>query len=151
MNDMQSSLLRIARADLDGAKFYIDHAANEAHVNLAGYHCQQAAEKIVKSFYLEHKVELYKSHVVRDLIMRLRDAGYDAPCFDALLQLEPQLSDWADKPRYLYNYTAGKGDVMKAYACIETILDGLTPPVAQEEALMYAYRMRLTNTNNQSE
>jgi len=142
MNDMQSSLLRVARADLDGAKFYLDHASDEAHINLAGYHCQQAAEKIVKSVYLEYKMELFKSHVIRDLIVRLRDAGCDAPFFDELLRLEPALSDWADKPRYLYNYTAGKDDVTKAYACLESILDGLTPPVAKEETLLNAYLNR---------
>ena len=59
-----SDLLRIASADLAGARYYASNETDDVYLNLAGYHCAQAAEKIIKSYIYSKGVIPSKIHKI---------------------------------------------------------------------------------------
>ncbi|MDR1061017.1 MAG: HEPN domain-containing protein [Clostridiales bacterium] len=128
MSKLQSQFLSLANADLGIAEFALKNSADEAFLHQAAYHCQQAAEKLIKSVYVENKVELRKVHNISDLIAGIKDAA-ERSWFAELISNEPHISRWADL-RYITNYKASKDDV--------THILGILRQIHQEESRLQA-------------
>ena len=92
MDDAKHELVQAwlikARHDLDTALQIGSHP--EGHLDMAIYHCQQAAEKAIKGFLAFHDHDLERTHDVRRLV---RIATNDDPNFaqweDAAVTLTP--------------------------------------------------------------
>lgn len=82
-----SRLLEIAGRDLRAAKLLL-HALPPEHA-LAGFHLQQAAEKIMKHMLLEAGLAPPRTHDLSLLAGLLEDSGIAVPNPDALARLNP--------------------------------------------------------------
>jgi HEPN domain-containing protein len=80
MNARPQAWLRQARNDLDLAQL----ARDNGFLAQACYFASQAAEKALKSAILELGLEPPHTHVLGDLLLRLRDAGVDTSALESL-------------------------------------------------------------------
>ena len=99
MDDTRTELLRSwltkAASDLRSAR--ILGATEEAPLDTAIYHCQQTAEKDVKSFLVSKEISPEKTHDIRKLTL---EAAVHEPRFNELLDLATALSPYAWEFRY---------------------------------------------------
>lgn len=85
------------RADRDLRAVRLCLAANDFLPDIAAYHCQQAAEKLIKGVLVLAGVSVRKTHDLDEL------ADLAAPCFPAMasrLDAVRPLTDWAEAFRY---------------------------------------------------
>ncbi|MFB3892606.1 MAG: HEPN domain-containing protein [Phycisphaerae bacterium] len=90
MRSHEQAIAFLAKAAEDEA--VIDEIINSAKVADAavGFHCQQAAEKLLKALLSELKVEFRRTQDLRELSDLLADVGHPLPQeFDDLDQLTP--------------------------------------------------------------
>lgn len=81
-----------AHHDLAASRKLSDES--EPYLDVAIYHCQQAAEKAVKGFFVFHDHEFDKTHDVRLLI-------------DIAASIQPTFLDWIEAGAYLTPYATG--------------------------------------------
>lgn len=119
MDDPKGELVRgwliKARHDLDTARQI--SALPDGHLDAAIYHCQQAAEKVVKGFPTFHDHRLERSHDVERLV--LLASGY-----------EPGFAHWADTAITLTPYATAY-----RYPGAAAVLE---PDRAEFDAALYA-------------
>ncbi len=109
MNLVKSWLIK-ARHDLAAAKKLDD----SEYFDVAIYHCQQAAEKALKSFLTMHDVEFPKTHDIRLLVQMAMNINHDIEKLENAAEL---LTPYATEFRY-------PGDVMSPSD--EEMLEALT-------------------------
>jgi HEPN domain-containing protein len=66
MDDLVSQWLAKAQEDLDVAKHLM--SPEVAYPNAAAFHCQQAAEKLMKAVLVAHQVAFPKTHDLEELL-----------------------------------------------------------------------------------
>src|SRR5229473_1340416 len=76
-----------ARADLMAARNCID--GPHYLPGIAAYHCQQAAEKLVKAVLIHHGIEPVKSHDIDTLVGRLLQSDSSRQFLEALGRFPP--------------------------------------------------------------
>jgi HEPN domain-containing protein len=99
MGDTNQELLRSwltkAASDLRSAK--VLGSAEDPTLDTAIYHCQQAAEKVVKAFLVHCGVTPEKTHDIRNLTIQ---AAAHEPRFNELLTFAAELTPYAWEFRY---------------------------------------------------
>ncbi len=89
----------LQRDEIDLRSATVDLAAEPAITDDACFHCQQAAEKILKAFLVYHAVEFEHTHQVERLI---RQGEGITPAFAELHEQADRLTDYAVRFRYPY-------------------------------------------------
>lgn len=87
--------LRKARHDLMAAKTLAE--GKSRILDVAVYHCQQAAEKAVKGFLVSQDIRFEKTHDIKILVNLALPA---APAIGQLLDKADRLTDYATEFRY---------------------------------------------------
>ena len=79
MKRREQALLFLKKATEDEA--LLDEVLSSPRVSdeIIGFHCQQAAEKLLKAFLSDLGVRFRKTHDVRELMDLLEDAGHPLP------------------------------------------------------------------------
>ena len=124
MND----LLRIAGADLAGAKYFASNEKDDVYLNQAGYHCAQAAEKMVKSYIGFMGLVPPKVHKVYELINYIKNRGLFDPMFTLLDMIALELDAWTSQTRYVVNPLAAKDRITYAINILDDLLVQLQTP-----------------------
>ncbi|MDR3239792.1 MAG: HEPN domain-containing protein [Clostridiales bacterium] len=122
-----SDLLRIAAADLAGAKYYASHETDEVYLNLAGYHCAQAAEKILKAFIISKGVVPPKIHKTYELINFAKNRGMFENVLMPVEKIVVELDAWTSETRYVVNHLASKDRILFSIAVLEDLIEHLLP------------------------
>lgn len=65
MRELVQQWLSKAEDDLGAAELLLSEGR---YLNLAGFHAQQAAEKFLKAFLVEHQIEFPKTHNIAELL-----------------------------------------------------------------------------------
>jgi HEPN domain-containing protein len=115
-------MVRFAEMDLSSAKHLLTHYP--LPIEIICYHCQQAAEKILKGVLVLRKIMPPKIHNLPDLCAIL--AANDEPVKTLLPQLE-RLNQYGTMPRYPREMAVIADDVPLAIAAAETGLNFLKP------------------------
>ena len=99
MDDTQTKLLRswLTKAENDLKSARVLGSTEDAPLDTAIYHCQQAAEKSVKSFLIFRGITPEKTHDIRTLT--LKAAEYE-PRFNELITFAAELTPYAWEFRY---------------------------------------------------
>jgi HEPN domain-containing protein len=99
MGDTHRELVRswLAKAASDLRTAHILGSAQDAPLDTAIYHCQQAAEKAVKTFLVHCGITPEKTHDLR--ILTLQAAAHD-PRFNGLINMAAALTPYAWEFRY---------------------------------------------------
>ena len=99
MGDTRQELSRswLTKAASDLRTAHILGAADDAPLDTAIYHCQQAAEKAVKAFLVHCGVTPEKTHDVRNLTLQ---AAEHEPRFNELIGMAGALTPYAWEFRY---------------------------------------------------
>jgi HEPN domain-containing protein len=88
MKRHEQALLHLNKARED--EDLLDEVLDSPRVSdaIVGFHCQQAAEKLLKAVHSEYGVRFRWTHDLRELVDSLTDAGYAPPsdlqCIDVL-------------------------------------------------------------------
>ena len=119
--------LRIAAEDLGAAKVLI----REEFFSSATYHCQQAAEKALKSYLSLKKHAVLKSHDLAMLVELCKKFDAD---FERLYDSADYLSPYATKFRYPTEFgIPDLANAEKALKCAETTLRFVRRKIAKKE------------------
>jgi HEPN domain-containing protein len=119
--------LLTAREDLEMARL----AAQSSHLAPAAFHCQQAAEKIIRALLLDHHVEAREHSLVDLLDMVSRQARLDPPprVLTAARKLDPHYiqarcpGPHGPRPASLYDDSI----VQELLGCAEEIFQWVEP------------------------
>ncbi len=96
----------VAKADQDLALFVHVLGAEEVADEVIGFHCQQAAEKLLKSIFAARGLPFRRTHDLAELLDGLADAGLPmAPTLAGLEGLTPFAVD------YRYDLMDGGGEL----------------------------------------
>lgn len=111
MNEIDKELLKqwIEKADHDLIAANMILALNPIILDIACFHCQQAAEKFLKAFLLAHGQELIRTHILETLLEEC--IAIDKDFSDIVVQ---NLSDYAVIGRYP-EYIAPEMEEAKVY------------------------------------
>jgi HEPN domain-containing protein len=93
--DFVQDWLRKANADLEASRILVEEDLDDYEV--AAFHAQQAAEKLVKAYLVRHQVEFSKTHEIRAL--RSLVASIDAALAGELAEAD-DLTPYAVEYRY---------------------------------------------------
>ncbi|MDR3120211.1 MAG: HEPN domain-containing protein [Clostridiales bacterium] len=132
MTQLANDWLSLAAADMKGAGFYLGEP-DEIAVNYAAYHCQQAAEKLVKAVYIEKKIEFQRVHELRPLLTKLVDSGVNIDVFKTLFDWAEEISQWAEKTRYAVAYLAARERVREVFEELKRVQQSLNVAPVKEE------------------
>ena len=94
--DIANEWLQIAYDDYDSAKFLFDHKTPKP-LEIICYHCQQAAEKALKSFICAHNKDIPKTHEVKRLCNQCAEIDSS---FEILFGDCEELEVYATETRY---------------------------------------------------
>jgi len=108
-----SDMLRIAKADITTAKLLSHHYGDEVFLNIAGYHCSQAAEKLVKSYIISKGVIPLKTHKIFELINYIQHRGIYNIMLDKISDYALKIDAWYSETRYTICYLATKEDIVE--------------------------------------
>lgn len=140
MNGTKAELVRSwlikARRDLLSAHELA--TAETSLLDTAAYHCQQAAEKVVKGFLVFHDVRFEKSHDIVLLVMQANDID---PEFTNLLDAARLLTPLAVEYRYpgdylepeFHEYQEASEAAHKLYSFVLSKLPQTTYPETDKE------------------
>lgn len=118
--------LAIARRDLDSAKRLL--AGDPPYRDTAAYHCQQPAEKAIKTLLTAGRVAFPKTHDLTALVKLAAETDADASKWEeAAIILTPYAT--------LYRYPdafpePGAGDLHEAVVLAEELLDAVVTKIA---------------------
>jgi HEPN domain-containing protein len=137
MDNTRTELVRawLAKAASDLKSAGILGAAEEAPLDTAVYHCQQAAEKALKAFLVFKEKSPEKTHDLRKLTL---EAAEQEPRFNALLDMAAALTPYAWEFRYpddLADTYPTRAEFDEALQHVQTIYDfvlSLIPAAALE-------------------
>jgi len=79
MTPHEQALILMGKAGQDEA--LVDEVLDAAHISdeIVGFHCQQAAEKLLKALLAEKGIHFEKTHNLHHLLNLLADAGVPVP------------------------------------------------------------------------
>lgn len=98
---IQNSLLEAARVDIGYATMGLN-SGDDGFTGVAGFHVQQAVEKILKAGLVFYGVEYKKVHDIGMLLQMTEkvDCWMGDDLWDWLELASPLLTSWENKPRY---------------------------------------------------
>jgi HEPN domain-containing protein len=111
-----SEWFRFAEDDLEAAKYLMGMTARK--LEIICYHCQQCAEKAIKSLYALKDMEIPRTHDLRILASSPQFLHYFSDLNAVLAMLQP----FAVVVRYPYAIELVPGDEEKAVVAAETVL-----------------------------
>jgi HEPN domain-containing protein len=121
--------------DLEVARLAAD--APSPILDVAVYHCQQAAEKAVKAFLVHHGQPVEKTHDIEVLVDLAADIE---PAMDQLTEAADVLTPYASRFRYpnaAFATEPARAEFDEALQHAQTIYDfvlGLVPPQAKPDS-----------------
>jgi HEPN domain-containing protein len=110
MKQHEQAILLLDKARQDEALVEEVLASSNVSDEIIGFHCQQAAEKILKALLAERGIRFHRTHNLRQLMDTVQDAGLPIPPglqdldtltpFAAMFRYEaPPLTASLDRPR----------------------------------------------------
>lgn len=108
--------LRLARDDLDAARFLLGMKPRK--IEIICYHCQQCAEKSLKSILAFFEDEISRTHDLRTL---LKQGCFHFHELDPLAESLAELQPYAVSVRYPYEIEVIEGDEEKAIAAASLV------------------------------
>ena len=128
-DNLDGQYLYLARIDLEGAQMFLGLGNDEGHINNSAYHCQQAIEKIIKSYSMTNGIIPDKTHKIGSLLSRLDVSGIDISIFDEVSKISDKLTDWEAAGRYYTPVLASAKELNQMFAIIKDLIDKLAPHV----------------------
>jgi len=101
--------LDFASKDISSAKYLLD--MRPIPLEIICYHCEQAAEKVLKGYLIQHDIEPSRTHDLRLLCKRCAD--FDKT-FDEISQSCVNLTAYGVQPRYPFEIEIIDSDMQKA-------------------------------------
>lgn len=101
--------LEYAKNDLDSAEFLTKKVP--VPIEIICYLCQQSAEKALKAFMVEHKIEVIRTH---DLGILIEKCSHVSPNFRTISRECSRLTDYAAQSRYPFVIEVEEGDMRLA-------------------------------------
>ena len=116
-------MLKLARADIDGAIFYMGRTDDEVYLNFSGYHLSQAAEKLIKLYLLEEGLAPPKTHKIYELCNFMKNKGVFDAMFDEIRNMALEIDVWSSETRYNINPLAALDRLKHALKIITDIYE----------------------------
>lgn len=107
-----------AKHDLDSANFLL--SMKPVPIEIICFHCQQAAEKAIKTFMVAKNITIIKTH---DLGILLEKCSTIEPSFKNILVECSRLTDYAVQQRYPFSIEIEENDMRLALHDAQSILD----------------------------
>lgn len=101
--------LAYSKRDLDSANYML--GMKPAPFEIICFHCQQSAEKALKAFMVEHKIEVIRTH---DLGILIEKCSHVSPNFRTISRECSRLTDYAAQSRYPFVIEVEEGDMRLA-------------------------------------
>ena len=119
----EKTLFDKARTNYEVAAILLANSGDdEAFLNQAGYHLQQAVELAIK-FELEISgVEYVKTHDIDQLIRLAKNNKVDLHLPEYIEDHSEMFSAWESKTRYILGYLIEREKIEKSLAAVETML-----------------------------
>lgn len=130
MNNEQASKEWLDFADMDyqSAKFLMQ--MRPIPLEIICYHCEQAAEKMLKGFLVYHNVDVPKTH---DLVQLSELCSGISPEFDEISEICLDLSPYAVQVRYPFHIELEEADMRSALKDCQTVLDFIEKKLTFEQ------------------
>ena len=116
--DIVKEWLNFSKKDFSSAKFLLN--MHPAPFEIICYHCQQAAEKVLKAYLIYHDVEPLRTHDLRILCKTCSTIDSD---FDEISNLCSNLTVYGVQPRYPFEIEIKENDVLNAINDAEHIIN----------------------------
>ncbi|MBE0067575.1 HEPN domain-containing protein [Thermoanaerobacterium thermosaccharolyticum] len=116
--DIVKEWLDFSNKDFSSAKFLLN--MHPAPYEIICYHCQQAAENVLKAYLIYHDVEPLRTHDLRLLCKTCSNIDSD---FDEISNLCSSLTVYGVQPRYPFEIEINESDVLKAINDAEHIIN----------------------------
>lgn len=117
ISDDTKEWLAYAKRDLDSANFLL--SMKPIPLEIICYHCQQSAEKAVKAFMVENRIEVIKTHDLR----LLRKTCSEISDFSEIENECALLTPYASQNRYPFGMEVEEGDMRIALTAAQKIWD----------------------------
>ena len=112
----------LINADIRVVKQYVE-GVDEAEVNIAAYHCQQAVEKICAYACQVNGKKTIRTHKIGAWVEYLDSVGLRVP--DIIRRLYLDITEWESKSRYDINFMAVRKDILDVAVACENWLSDL--------------------------
>jgi len=113
----------LIKADLKCVRLFVE-GVDEADLNIAAYHCQQAVEKICGYISQKLGVSEPRTHKIEKWVEFLQSCNVEVPV--VIDQLAEQLSSWQSQSRYNINFTVTKKEIKSIAEATEKWLSEVT-------------------------
>lgn len=110
--------LSLADMDYQSAKFLMQ--MRPVPLEIICYHCEQAAEKMLKGFLVYHNVDVPKTH---DLVQLCELCSSISPEFESVSEMCLDLSPYAVQIRYPSHIELEKADMQNALNDCQRVFD----------------------------
>jgi len=104
--------------DISSAKYLL--GMNPIPIEIICYHCEQAAEKMLKAYLIDHEIEPPKSHDLKylcNLCISINSA------FESISEICVELSMYSVQPRYPFEINISEIDMRNAIVDAEKIIE----------------------------
>ena len=119
------TFLDLIKADLKCVRLFVD-GVDEADLNIAAYHCQQAVEKICSYISQKHGLPSLRTHKIEKWVEFLQEKDIYVP--ELIVTKAETLSDWQSYSRYNINFIVSKKEVRNVAEIAEQWLATVTIP-----------------------
>ncbi|MBN2651511.1 MAG: HEPN domain-containing protein [Spirochaetales bacterium] len=106
----------VAQDDYDAAILLAQ--AHKPLLEIVCFHCQQSAEKLLKSFIVKNSGEIKKTHDLVEILKKCTEIDSE---FEKLKQRCIDLTDYSVEIRYPYPYEINDADMRKAIDDLEVL------------------------------
>lgn len=122
---MNETLLDKAFTNMETAEIiYKFRDGDEAKLNMAGYHLQQAVELCCKHYLEMNGVRYEKTHDITELLDRCeKEVGQLPEMSDYVYEHSEMFTMWESKTRYIKNYILSDKKVQRALEEVKTFLE----------------------------
>lgn len=119
-----SDMLRLAEGDMRAAELLLNDAPNadEVLLNYAGYHCSQAAEKLLKYYIITKGYIPPKTHSANELLNYMENRNIQNNIFKGLETETAKFDSWSSNTRYAINSLATIKQITQAISILKELL-----------------------------